>query len=142
MSAIRDVEANANPLLTVNKRIDALLVAVGDIYAKLTALNAYLDQDTPDEEAVEAIRILLDKTEADKIADALARLQKLNPDAMEAYLRRLDEDKRQPWISTDRRQRRQMQSVDGLKAPTGKIISPDGQYVGEDHDPDAYHRGT
>lgn len=142
MSAIRDVEANAGPLLTINKRLDAILVAVGDVYKKLDAFTVYLNQDTPEEEALEAIRTLLDRTEADKVAAALARMENLNPDAMESYLRKLDEAKRQPWISTDRRQRRQMQSVDGLKAPTGKIISPDGTYVGEDYDPDANRRGT
>lgn len=124
MSALRDaVETNNASRVSVHKRIDALLLALADVYAKHFATMAYLDSESSEDEVKEAIRTMTDRTGADGIFQAVAKLEAHSPERIAAF----DKDLRAHkvgapngdlrYFGTDRSPRRRTAVIDGMRVP-------------------------
>lgn len=139
MSALRDaVETAGAPLLSVHKRVDALLLAAADQYRKLDAVAAILRADAlpeevPEAQLREAYATLLDPTARDGIYEAEERMVAHSPEKIAEYKAEQERLKRsQPPISTDRSPRRsRVDHWDGTKVPGETIIAPDGTVLGK-----------
>ncbi|MGZ4332221.1 MAG: hypothetical protein ACXVXL_30010 [Solirubrobacteraceae bacterium] len=98
--SIRDVEADASPLLTIHKTLDEIRLTQADIYRKLDALKAVLLGEGDD---AEHAAVLTDDTRARLAYEAEARIQRMSPAALEKFIAERDAAKRrEPFYSTDR----------------------------------------
>jgi hypothetical protein len=105
MSAIREAaEQSAAGLLTINKRADALLLAISDLYRKLDAVTAILGEDGDDADRLKHhFLTLADHERRDGILEAVAKLESHSPEALARFLAdREDRNRRELVITTDR----------------------------------------
>ena len=86
---LRDIEAGAHSQTAQAKRIDAVVMALADVYGKLDALTVYLDGDASDEAATAAIARLLDRSYADGILRAAKQIDSMSPEKLDEYNQRL-----------------------------------------------------
>jgi hypothetical protein len=110
VTALREhAEASAGGLLTVNKRVDALLLALEDAFHRIEVLTSTVELLTgtiawlaePDRvAALDRCLATLDGCERqDDIHAAAKRLRDHSPEALEQFLRKREEAKRAaPWI--------------------------------------------
>ena len=122
MSALReDREAAASPLLAIHERLDQLVLGIAAI---VTAIDPEADEAAILEAAETLTKI---RTAAAKIKghDAAG-----SPGEWLSKQRAIAKAK--PFLSTDRRPRRERVVVDGLKVTTDVLLAPDGTVVGYD----------
>jgi hypothetical protein len=145
-SAVREqVEGSGQSLLTIHRRIDALVFAAEEANARLDRLSeavevvaAMVSSLAEPEHAValdEALATLRDEAfeQAAMIDRAAEEIRRHTPEALEAFIRKLDAEKHdQPVISTDRSPRRRRTIIEGQKTKTGEIIAPDGRVLGHE----------
>jgi hypothetical protein len=112
-------EAAASPLLAIHERLDELTLAVDAL------TTTVLDPDADEQADYEAAEALV------KIRAAAAKIRGhvVAGSPGEWYARQRAAALSQPFLSTDRRLRRERVVVDGLKTTTGYVLNPDGSLV-------------
>ena len=136
MSALREAaESGAFPSdqRAVNKRVDALLLGLEDVFKKLQALAIMDDSTATDQQRHEAVLTFSDWEAAKGIYDAAARLRGHSDERVAEFLAEMERKKKsEPFISTDRRPRRRRTLVDGKTTTTGEVLDRLGDVIGHD----------
>ena len=136
---LRDIEAGAHSQTAQAKRIDAVVMALADVYGKLDALTVYLDGDASDEAATAAIARLLDRSYADGILRAAKQIDSMSPEKLDEYNQRLRKrevgnpsgDNR--FWSTDRRERRVRKLIGDRKIVTDGLSPRTVHHLAKHH---------
>jgi hypothetical protein len=137
LSDIRDTAeargASVEDVRRLHERLDGFLLAVEDLYDKISAIRTI--QEAPTKEEVDRAWVeLFDEEDEKGIRHATAVHRRNNPEALAKWQEEQERKRRsQPWISTDRSPRRRTVIIDGTKTREGVIVDPYGNVIGEDH---------
>jgi len=131
MSVVRDQAEQAGaPLLSVHRRVDALLLAMADVYRKFDALAVVLNPEATDEATKNACATMADTEARDGIYEAEAHMKRNSPEAVDAWMREREAKKKaEPWYSTIRGRHRETVLIDGKPTKTSKVLDQSGQFV-------------
>jgi hypothetical protein len=146
VSALRDAEFAASPLLSQAKRTDAVVLAVEELFDLVDVLALGIDvlskviscmAEDADRETLETVLAALFgprgqwQTNVRQAADSIRRL---SPENLERFIAQRERAKwNQPFLSTDRSPRRRVQVLEGQRVSDGTVIGPDGTVIGHDH---------